>query len=155
MPTARSIGWTSRCRGIIVPSCRQRTLTNQSKLDTVMEKIPTLEDWVWVEAMLVQSLIGVISANMRQISLHYEKVEWKIQVVLENPSDIDVEDMEYTADQLGDFIEDIKDRISSCAYAKVFTLVYSNQAPLEFENSSDCRLIYRRKESRLPHSHFL
>ena len=120
-----------------------------------MEKTPTLEDWVWVEAMLVQSLIGVISANVRQISLHYEKGEWKIQVVLENPSDIDVEDMEDTADQLGDFIEDIKGRISPCAYAKVFTLVYSNQAPLEFENSSDCRLIYRRKESRPPHSHFL
>ncbi len=108
---------------------------------------PTLNDWVWVQAMLIQSLVGVISSNVRQISLHYEKEEWKFQVVLENACDKDVENMEYTADEMGNFIEDIKDRISPCAYTKVSTSVYSSLEPLEFENALDRRIIYRRKES--------
>lgn len=106
---------------------------------------PSLDDWVWVQAMLTQAMIGVVSTNVRQISLVYEN-GWMIEAVLERPCVHDVEDIQDIADETGIQFEDIKDRISSAAYARISALTICSTEPLENLVSADRRIIYRRKE---------
>lgn len=109
-----------------------------------MEK-PSLDDWVWVLAMLNQAMLGVISTNIRQICLSYEN-GWKIVAIVEHPNEEDNEDIEDIAVETGIFMEDIKDRLSSCAYARVTAEINVEKATLKNPTSSACRIVYRRKE---------
>jgi hypothetical protein len=106
---------------------------------------PSFDDWVWVQAMLVQAMIGVVSTNVRQICLLFEN-GWKISATLEHPNEQDVDDIQDIADEMSIFMEDIKDRISPCAYTAVSTSISSSSDQLENSNSPDCRIVFRRKE---------
>jgi len=106
---------------------------------------PTLDDWVWVEAMLIQAMVGLVSTNVRQICLAYEN-GWKILAVLEQRCDQDIDDLEDIADETSIFIEDIKDRITAAAYTRISTSVVSSTTPLEKPSFVDCRVVFRRKE---------
>lgn len=111
---------------------------------------PTLEDWVWVQAMLNQAMIGLVSTNVRQVCLAYEN-GWKISVVLEHPCEQDGDDIQEIADETSILLEDIKNRISSAAYSGISTSVICNTKPLENPVTADCRIVFRRKE--LPPNH--
>ena len=109
-----------------------------------MEK-PTLNDWVWVLAMLNQALLGVISTNVRQICLCYEN-DWVIKVILENSCDEDVDDFEDIAIETSIFMVDIENRLSESANAKVSASFHVSNGPIEGSQTRDCRIVYERKE---------
>lgn len=109
---------------------------------------PTLEDWVWVEAMLVQALIGAISENFRQVALCYRGKSWCLDIVLEIDNQEDREEIADIADQLGVLLDDVRDRISASAYARVLSEIHVTNRALNFTQSEDQRLVFRRKESR-------
>lgn len=108
---------------------------------------PTLNDWVWVEAMVVQSLVGAISTNVRQISLSYDTGVWRLCAVLDKPSAEDVETINATADDVSDLLVDIKDRLSENAYAEVKASVHVvGSEPLDARSMPENRILFRRKE---------
>ena len=107
---------------------------------------PNLDDWVWVQAMLNQAMLGVISTNIRQICLCYNN-GWKIVTIVEHPNEEDIEDIEDIAVETGIFMEGIKDRLSPCAYTRVATVIDVNKGSLENPTSLNCRIVYRRKEN--------
>ena len=106
---------------------------------------PSLDDWVWVEAMLHQAMLGVLSTNVRQVCLAY-KNGWEIMAVLEQPCEHDADDIQDIADETSILIEEIKARISPAAHALISTSVIHSVNPLENPNSVDCRIVFRRKE---------
>lgn len=106
---------------------------------------PSLEDWVWVEAMLIQAMIGVVSTNVRQICLGY-KEGWVIEAVLERSCAQDVGDIHDIADETSIYMVDIKDRISPAAYARISVSTFCSIEPLENPVSTNRRIVYRRKE---------
>jgi hypothetical protein len=112
---------------------------------------PTLEDWVWVGAMLNQAMIGMISTNVRQICLTYED-GWKISVVLERPCEQDIDDIQDLADETSILLIDIKNRISFAANSGISTSFICHARPLENPLTADCRIVFRRKEIRPDHS---
>jgi hypothetical protein len=111
---------------------------------------PTLEDWVWVQTMLNQAMVGLVSTNVRQICLAYEN-GWNISAVLEHPCEQDVDDIQEIADETSILLVDIKDRISSAAYSRISTSVTCSTKPLRNPKAADCRVVFRRKE--LPGTH--
>ncbi|ROT97422.1 hypothetical protein EB810_06040 [Altererythrobacter sp. FM1] len=113
---------------------------------------PSLDDWVWVQAMLSQAMIGVVSTNVRQMCLVY-KNGWVIEAILEQPRDQDVDDIQDIADETSIYLEDIKDRISPAAHASILASTICSTEPLENPASSDCRIIYRRKEGVAARNH--
>lgn len=106
---------------------------------------PSLDDWVWVQAMLSQAMIGMVSTNVRQICLAYEN-GWMIEAVLERPCAQDVDDIQDIADDTVIEFENIKERISLAAYANVTALTICSTELLENPVSADRRIVYRRKE---------
>ena len=107
---------------------------------------PTLDDWLWVELMLVQALIGAISHNFRQVALCRRDADWCVQVILAEEDADDREEIDDIADQLATLLEDIRDRISASAYARVAAEIQVNRDALEFVQSESQRLVFRRKE---------
>lgn len=108
-------------------------------------RIPTLTDWVWVQAMLNQAMIGVVSTNVRQISLDYCDA-WRISVVLEKSCEQDVDDIQEIAVDACILIGEIKDRISPSISGEVLTSVSQSTKRLENSNTPNSRIVYRRKE---------
>lgn len=111
---------------------------------------PTLDDWRWVEIMLIQALIGAISDNIRQVALCYKNKTWCVDVVIAEENQEDREEVADVADQLGILLDDIVDRISNPAYANVTSEVHVSKSTLSFTQSQSQRLIFRRKETTRP-----
>lgn len=107
---------------------------------------PGLNDWVWVEVMLVQALIGAISDNFRQVALCYKDNRWSVEVVLGNENDEDREEISDIVDQFGAYLEDIKGRLSGAAYTRAISQIQVSKAALSFVQSESQRLVFRRKE---------
>ena len=107
---------------------------------------PTLQDWLWVEAMLVQSMIGLISPNFRQIALCYKNSEWHLRVTLDEISEEGEDEVLEIVDSFGSTIDNIKNRISKCAYVNVVPDIIIENGPLQFFQNENQRIIYRRKE---------
>ena len=106
---------------------------------------PTLDDWVWVEAMFIQPLIGAISSNIRQILLSYERASWILEVTLARDSQIDQEEANDIVEQFSCYLEDIKFKFSDCAYtlSKAKVMVSKDDFLRIGQNS---RVHFRRKE---------
>ena len=69
-----------------------------------MSSQPTLEEWNFQVLMLIQALVGAISANFRMIALLWDGDEWVLRFYLEESNEEDVEEIEdvvcqYTAYQ--------------------------------------------------------
>ncbi|MBF2970027.1 hypothetical protein HKT52_10765 [Pseudomonas aeruginosa] len=69
-----------------------------------MSSRPTLEEWNFQVLMLIQALVGAISANFRMIALLWDGDEWVLRFYLEESNEEDVEEIEdvvcqYTAYQ--------------------------------------------------------
>lgn len=110
-------------------------------------KQPTLEDWLWVEVMLLQATICSISQNVRQIALCYLEGNWVIDVVLEQDSLEDREEISDIAVYASVYIEEIYDKLSDCANAAhVITNIKISKEELKFVQSEEGRLIFKRKE---------
>ena len=112
-----------------------------------MMKMPTLEDWVWVEDMLIQAMIGCITPNIRQIALQYKNDSWIIKVILSEDNEDDRVEIIDIADETSIFLEDLRGRISECAYRKVIPVIEVSDKPLDFKQIENQRLVYRRKET--------
>ncbi len=110
-----------------------------------MEK-PTLNDWLWVEVMLMQAMLGAISSNFRQISLSFKNKKWLLNVTIEKDDKEDRDEILEIADEFSIFIDDIKDKISSTLYVKVDAIIEVSSDSLKFTCDDDTRVIFRRKE---------
>ncbi|BDU40907.1 hypothetical protein TUMSATVNIG3_54430 [Vibrio nigripulchritudo] len=82
-------------------------------------KNPTIEDWLWVEVMLIQAMIGGISRNFKEVLLSFEDEVWVIKVKLRAWSDEDVEEIEDIEDEFSILLDGIKDKISDFSCGKV------------------------------------
>ncbi|MBN7870580.1 hypothetical protein J0M44_29570 [Pseudomonas aeruginosa] len=96
----------------------------------------SLDEWNFQVLMLVQALIGAISANFRMVTLCYEDAEWVIRFYLERDIEEDVEEIEdlvcqYTAYQGVDL---------KCRYE----IVVGGQSLPAFSDVG--RVVYRRRE---------
>jgi|GEM_PF-3173271 len=107
---------------------------------------PTIEDWLWVEVMLVQALIGAITPNFREVVLSYEDSEWVIVFTLEKESNEDREEIIEIVDEFSIYLEDIKSKISDVAYTHARASTYITSDKLDFKVSKARRVIFRRKE---------
>lgn len=112
---------------------------------------PTLNDWVWIQAMASQALLGAMSENLRKVDLVLTDDAWVIEAVLAAHDDADIEEMEDSADDATIFTEEISqyNKISEAA-SKVFkAIVLIDSKPLAIsppENFETRRTIYRKKE---------
>ena len=107
---------------------------------------PSLQDWLWVEVMLVQSMIGAISQNFRQVALCYKNNQWIVRVTLDVLNDEDNEEIGEIVEEFAIMIGDIKDKISKSAYVRVESEILIEDGPLVFSQNEYQRIIYRRKE---------
>jgi hypothetical protein len=69
-----------------------------------MSNQPALEEWNFQVLMLIQSLVGAVSANFRMVALLWDGGEWVLSFYLEENIEEDVEEIEdvvcqYTAYQ--------------------------------------------------------
>ena len=109
-------------------------------------KLPTIQDWIWVEAMFIQAMIGGISTNFRQVALSYENKTWVLTITLEKNDDTDQEEASDIVDEFSVYLEDIRDKISSAAYVKGHAVIEISSGRLEFEQEENIRVLFRRKE---------
>ena len=109
-------------------------------------RLPTIQDWLWVEVMFVQAMIGAISANFRQVVLAYENNEWVLIVTLEKDSDEDREEIVDIVEEFSILLEDIKNQISDVAYVKAKAVISITSEKLNSTISKNGRVIFRRKE---------
>lgn len=107
---------------------------------------PTLSDWVWIESMFREAMIGAISGNVRQILLRYETATWHLRVTLSEDDAEDREEMQDVAEQFGVLLEDIKDRISAAAYCPAQSDTIAHQGALTEGSDARQRIMYRRRE---------
>ena len=107
---------------------------------------PTLQDWLWVEVMLIQSMVGAISSNFRQVVLSYENNEWHLRVTLEEMIDEDREEISDIVDEFAIMLDGIRDKISDSAYVRVVPNIITQKGSLFFQQKINQRIIYRRKE---------
>ncbi len=70
----------------------------------------SLEDYLWVEAMFVQSMIGAISSNFREITFSFDGYFWVLKVILEKDIAIDREEISDIIDEFSIYLEDIRDK---------------------------------------------
>ena len=110
-------------------------------------KDPTIQDWLWVEVMFIQAMIGAISSNFRQIVLSYENNEWILIVTLEKDSDEDREEVVDIVEEFSIFLEDIKDKISDVAYVSARAVIVITNDKMDSNISKNERVMFRRKES--------
>lgn len=109
--------------------------------------IPSLQDWLWVEVMCIQAMIGAISLNFRQVSLSFQNDFWILAVTLEKDSIEDREEVSEISTEFSTFLEDIKDKISKVAYTKVLAKVeISTDMPCPHVQGKSTRILFRRKE---------
>ncbi len=109
--------------------------------------MPSLQDWLWVEVMCIQAMIGAISLNFRQVSLSFQNDCWILAVTLEKDSIEDREEVSEILTEFSTFLEGIKDKISKVAYTKVFANIeISNDMPCPYMQGKSTRILFRRKE---------
>ncbi|MEL6520485.1 MAG: hypothetical protein AAFQ66_05950 [Pseudomonadota bacterium] len=108
---------------------------------------PSLTDWVWVEAMFRDAMIGAISANVRQIVLRYETSSWHLRVTLADESLDDREEAEDIVDQFGALLGDIRNKISGAADCPAHYDIVVHQGALTEGSDHRQRILYRRKET--------
>lgn len=111
-----------------------------------MNKLPTLQDWVWVEAMLVQALVGVISRNIRRITLSFKDEKWSVIAILEKDDGEDREEIADVIDETAVYLEDIKNIISQAAYTKIECHIEISHDVLKPSQDENTRVIFQRKE---------
>lgn len=108
--------------------------------------MPTRQEWNWFVLMLVQALLGAISANIKVVALRFTQENWVIEVVLFEESASDVDEMNDVADEMSIFIEDIKAEISDLAYKPITCKIAVSTDEISGESSPAHRIVFKRKE---------
>lgn len=107
---------------------------------------PNEQDWLWVQVMSSQAFLGCISPNFRQIIISYDNGKWVITTTLQVDSEEDREEIFDAVDEFGVYLEDIRDRVSSCVYAEASAVVELESGDLYMRLGNHERAIYRRRE---------
>jgi hypothetical protein len=97
----------------------------------------TLDEKNKITVMLMQALLGAISANFRMVAISLENPVWKLQFVLEEENEIDREEIEDIAAEFGALLE------TGAVKYDVETLI-SKDKVLEAEPAT--RIVFRRRE---------
>lgn len=105
-----------------------------------MSRRLTLDEENMITVMLMQALLGAVSANFRMVSLSLEGPIWKLQLVLESES---AEDREEIIDIAGEFDGLLLSLDRKDIKFEVETLVTSDL--IEFPEPPT-RVVFRRKE---------
>lgn len=104
-----------------------------------MSNQPALEEWNFQALMLVQALVGAISANFRMVALLWDGDEWVLRFYLEKDVEEDVEEVEdvvcqYTAYQ-GSALRCRSELIVGCehlpGFSEVGRVVYRRREPID------------------------
>lgn len=106
----------------------------------------TLSDWNWGVLMLQQALIGAVSPNFRMVELGFESGVWVVRVTLRAEDEADREEVEDVCDAMGDFLEDIRERISDAAYAKVIPSIRISTETIFLRPESVPRIVFRARD---------
>lgn len=87
-----------------------------TSLNTEMANWATLTDWAWVQMMIFQSMIGMLTPDVLAVSLKEEEMEWVVTFFLARP---------VSEDKMSDLIEIAGDAES-----------YLEQRPREYSHTS-------------------
>jgi hypothetical protein len=107
----------------------------------------TLSDWNWAVLMLTQAMIGAISPNFRLVELAFEHETWVVRVTLREESNADREEINEICDEFSIFLEDVRDRISPQAYARVRADVIFSEDPIILSPYVPARYVFCMRES--------
>lgn len=107
---------------------------------------PIVQDWLWVEVMLMQAMLGALSTNIRRVALSFRGGCWILAFTLEGDDAEDREEIADILDEFSVFLEGIKDNITSSAYIRAEVVVEVSTGKLECVSSDDTRVIFQRKE---------
>lgn len=105
-----------------------------------------LADWNWAVLMLTQALIGVISPNFRMVELAFEGGQWVVRVTLAEDDRSDREEVADACDQMSFYLEDVRDRLTDVAHAKVVTDVIVSKHAICMSPVSEPRVVFRMRE---------
>lgn len=108
----------------------------QAGWTAALQEWPSLEKWNAVHLMLTQAFLGAISANVRAISLSFERGQWMIGFTLEVE---DGEDIEWLSESLSDF-EAMDPSVAPYRFA------FSTGSAKIVAPAPPSRLIYLRRE---------
>lgn len=96
--------------------------------------------------MLVQAMVGAISANVRMIGLRFTKECWVIEVTLGEENQADVEEMYDVADEMSIYIEDIKDEVSNDVYKRIECKITISTEQIMVRNADCYQVVFKRRE---------
>ncbi len=108
--------------------------------------MPTLTDWAWATAMLVQAMRASVTGNCRMIALNHAGGQWRIDFYFAEDTPLDRRlaaeiDSDFTA-----YMEDIWDWVTPPAHADVEHIVIAGTGPLPLGNSENARIVFLRHE---------
>lgn len=109
-------------------------------------KVPTVQDWLWIEVMFIQALLGSISSNVSRVVISFDQKEWVLVATLERMNEEDKEEMEDAVDEFSILLEDIKEHITDIAYAKAKAMVLVSKDQSTPINNENMRIVFQRKE---------
>ncbi|QXC49090.1 hypothetical protein KHC17_03065 [Agrobacterium salinitolerans] len=108
--------------------------------------IPTTQDWNWHVLMLVQALLGVISANFRMITLQFNGDVWLVKAILQEENSLDREEFSDAVEEFSIFMEDIKDKISQDSFKKIVSSTFVDGGSIDKWSDECARVVFRRRE---------
>ena len=104
-------------------------------------KKETLNEQNMQVCFLVQAMCGAVTPNWRSVSMTFDGDDVHLNFVLEKESSEDREEIQDVADEFAIFQED------AGSYRLGVIGVSVTAEELRWQNLSNCRLVYRRKES--------
>lgn len=108
--------------------------------------MPTVQDWLWIEVMFIQALLGSISSNVRRVAISFDQEEWVLVATLERMNEEDKEEMEDAVDEFSILLEDIKEHITDIAYTKAKAKIIESKDKSTPINNKNMRIVFQRKE---------
>lgn len=110
------------------------------------DEVPTLDDWVWVQGMLFQALVGGISPNFRRIILRFSPGRWMVQFYLAEESEEDLEEISDAISYFESYLLDITNRLSPAAASPLDFSVLATSEDLPLEDDIQSRILFQRRE---------
>jgi hypothetical protein len=108
---------------------------------------PSLSDWNWCVLMLTQALLGAVSTNFRAVELDFENSKWIVRVALSEENEGDREEINDVCDDFSIFLDDIRDQLSSRAYARVDPDVFVSKGPIIRDAEAQSRWVFCMRET--------
>lgn len=110
--------------------------------------MPTLNDWAWVTAMVVQAMRGAITANYRMITLRCIDGTWRLDFFFVEDDPADRRVAGEIREDLAASLDDIRGHLTRGARLHVDHGVAAGMGVLPLDPSPNLRIVYLRDELR-------